>query len=262
MKDVIEQIHSHASIRKYKSDPISEELLERILVCGLRGSSSGNMQTWSVISSTDLAQRTRLYELHQKQEMILQAPVVLTFCADTARMRKWLNLRKAKDGFDDLLGFLAAAFDAIIAAQNIALAAESNGLGICYMGSTLFASAELINELQLPPGVIPVTAMVLGYPDEAPEIRDRLPISAIWHKGAYQHQSNDEIDKIYQDRDVKGWIRYHKMYGEEYMAKLQADGIHNLAQFYTSDYKYGKSVFARCSIAYLKALKDQAFWNF
>ena len=133
---VIETIHRHASIRKYKSDPIPEDLLTTILEAGIHASSSGNMQTYSIIVTRDRVLREQLHKAHFEQHMVLEAPILITFCADFHRMRQWLRISQAPDNFDNFMSFMIAAIDAILVSQNVALAAESKGLGICYLGST------------------------------------------------------------------------------------------------------------------------------
>ena len=128
--ELMQLLASHRSIRSYKSDPIPEDLLDSILETAIRGSSSsGNLTTYSMILTRDAKRREKLYELHFEQEMILQAPLVITFCADTLRTRRWLKLRDARDNFNDFEGFLVAAFDAIILSQSVALAFEAHGYG-------------------------------------------------------------------------------------------------------------------------------------
>ena len=121
---------NHKSIRKYKPDPIPEIMLSRILGAALRASSSGNMQCFSIIVTKNKTLRKKLYQLHFKQDMVLQAPIVLTFCSDFHRMRKWLKLNRAPDNFDNFMSFMIGAIDAVLASQNAALAAENEGLGI------------------------------------------------------------------------------------------------------------------------------------
>ena len=89
---VIEQINQHRSIRKYKPDPIPEDLLQKILEAGIRASSSGNMQTYSIIVTGDKTRREQLHNAHFEQNMVLEAPLLLTFCADFHRMRQWLRI--------------------------------------------------------------------------------------------------------------------------------------------------------------------------
>ena len=206
--NVIDQIHHHRSIRKYKPDPIPDHILNEILQASIRTSSSGNMQTYSIIVVQNPDTREQLLKPHLNQKMIVNAPVFLTFCADFYRMRRWLSLSKAPDNFDNFFGFMVAAIDAILVAQTAALAAESKGLGICFLGSTLANSDQIGKILKLPENVIPVTGFTLGYPDEDPPLRDRLPLNGLIHRESYQHYSDEDIRTIYQEREKAGWERY------------------------------------------------------
>ncbi len=174
MQTVMDTIHGHRSIRRYKPDPVPDDLLRMILEAGIRASSSGNMQVYSIIVTRDRALREQLYVPHMEQNMVLDAPVLLTFCADFHRMREWLRVSRAPDKFDNCMSFMIAAIDATLVSQNVALAAEAQGLGICYMGST-FANCDQIGAiLKLPKDVVPVVGFSLGYPDEDPTPCDRL----------------------------------------------------------------------------------------
>lgn len=250
----------HRSIRQFKPEPIPGSLLDEILLQGLRASSSGNMQTWSVVVSTEQELKQKLYVANHEQDMILQAPATLTFCADFHRMRRWLEQRGALSSFDDLTGFLTAAFDAMIAAQSVALAAEERGLGICYMGTTLWRAPAIAEILELPNHVVPVTGMVIGYPAENPDPRDRLPLEAVVHRERYRKESDADILRIYEEREVLGWQRYLARPGAK--ERMEKAGIENLAQFYSSDLKYGKELHTETSRDFLELLKKKGFWNF
>ncbi len=78
--------------------------------------------------------------------------------------------------------FFTGATDALLAAQNICIAAESKGIGICYLGTTVYTAAKVNEILELPKGVVPVVTVVMGYPDEQPALTDRLPLEAVVHK--------------------------------------------------------------------------------
>lgn len=201
--DFFDVIHNHRSIRKYKPDPVPDELLEKALNAGLRASSSGNMQTYSIIVTRDRALRERLYDPHMEQDMVLDAPVLLTFCADFRRMRHWLRLNNAPDNFDNFMSFMIGTIDATLASQNVALAAEALGLGICYMGSTLANCDQIGRALELPPGVFPVVGYSLGWPDEDPRPRDRLPLSGLVHYETYCDYCDADIEEIYRERNRK-----------------------------------------------------------
>jgi len=256
--NVIEQIHQHRSIRKYKPDPVSEDIMGKILNAGIRTSSSGNMQTYSIIVTRDPDLRNQLLEPHFQQSMVIDAPVLLTFCADFHRMRRWLDISDAPDNFDNYFSFMVGAIDAILVSQTVALAAESLGLGICFLGST-FANADQIGTiLNLPKNVIPVTGFSLGYPAEDPDLRDRLPSSGLIHKEKYQSIKDDDILKIYQDREKKGWLRY--MQSKRLKELARKHSVENLAQLYTV-VKYTKSSHQEYSNKLLDYLSIQDFMN-
>ena len=250
--------NSHRSIRTFTSQDIDDGLLNDILMTGLRSSSSGNMQTWSVIVTRDEDRKRGLYELHLEQTMVLEAPVVLTFCADVFRMREWIRVNNSKQSFDDFLGFLTGAVDAIIAAQTISLAAESVGLGICYMGTTWWAADQLIEMLDLPKGVFPVTSLVVGYPAEDPPLRDRLPLDMMVHQEKYQRMSDDEILARHADRERNAWARYNA--NEALREKLAEAGITRVTDFYTSEFKYSKELHTRTSKMLFELLQEQGLW--
>ena len=256
--NTLNTIHGHRSIRRYKPDPIPEELLTELLEAGIRASSSGNMQTYSIVVTRDRELRERLYEPHMEQNMVLDAPVLMTFCADFNRMRKWLKISDAPDNFDDFFAFLVAAVDAILVSQNVALAAEAKGLGICYMGSTL-ANCDQIGEiLELPKGVFPVVGFSLGYPAEDPPKRDRLPLDGLVHYETYQDYTDERIAEIYRDRNDAGWDRYMSI--PELRAMVEEYGVENLAQIYTV-VKYTKEGHDRYSRSVLDYLKHQDFFR-
>lgn len=260
MNEILRALKSHRSIRRYKPDPIPEPVLESILDAGLRGSSSGNLNSWSVIVTTNPELKEKLFVLHHEQEMVRQAPTVLTFCADFRRTRRWVKLRNAKDSFDDLGGYLVAAFDAVIAAQNVAVAAESLGLGICYMGSTVDSAKEITTLLKIPESVIPVTSLVIGTPDEDPAVRAKLPLQALVHQETYQDPSDAEILETYREREISGWHRYQSI--PAVMKQMERLGIKDLATYYTSEAKYSKTLHTRMSRNYFELLQSQGFWNF
>jgi nitroreductase len=258
MTPIIEEIQKHRSIRCYKPDPVPDDLLETILEAGVRASSSGNMQSYSIIVTRERALRESLYEPHMEQDMVLDAPVLLTFCADFHRMRRWLALSDAPDNFDNFMSFMIAAIDATLVSQNVALAAESYGLGICYMGSTLANCDQIGRILHLPPNVVPVVGYSLGYPDEDPALRDRLPVDGLVHQETYQDYSDERIREIYRDRELKGWERY--MSFPRLRARIEGSGVENLAQIYTM-LKYTRESHQEFSQIVLDYLADQDFMN-
>ncbi|WP_374688940.1 nitroreductase family protein [Promineifilum sp.] len=254
--DTIDAIHHHRSIRRYRPDLVPDDLLTEILAAGVRASSSGNMQSYSIIVTRDRALREQLYVPHMEQDMVLDAPVLLTFCADFRRMRHWLRLSDAPDNFDNFMSFLIAAIDATLVSQTVALAAEARGLGICYMGSTLANCDQIGRLLRLPPGVMPVVGFSLGWPAEDPAPRDRLPLDGLVHHETYHDYSDERIHEIYRDRERQGWARY--MSYPELRARIEGAGVANLAQVYTV-IKYTRESHREYSATVLGYLREQGF---
>ena len=254
MTDTSQLLNSHRSIRSYKPDPIDPALIEQ--VCGdaiAGGSSSGNLNSVTMVLTRDPERKRKLYELHFEQDFVLQAPLVVTFCADWFRTREWLRKRGARDNFNNLIGYHVAAFDAMIVAQNACLGFEAHGLGICYMGTTLHSMTGIAEFLELPDTCVPVTTIVVGWPDESPAKRDRLPRHAFLHDEKYHRPSEVELEAIYAQREVGGWARYMSV--PELKARIEEMGITSLAQFYTSTAKYDPDVF-RVDSAKHKALLE------
>jgi hypothetical protein len=191
--------------------------------------------------------------------MVLQAPLVLTFCADSFRTRQWLTQRGARLNFGNFHSWHVAAFDAIILAQTTALLLEDAGMGMCYMGTTLNSMGAIADYLECPECCLPVTSMVVGWPAEAPAQRDRLHGTTWIHNERYQCPEADDIDRAFKDREVKGWNRYRAM-GGAVVQKMEALGITSLAQFYTSDMKYAPQEFEENSETLKALLQARGFF--
>ena len=251
-------LNSHRSIRKYKPDPVDPDLVRK--VCGdaiAGGSSSGNLNSVTLVLTRDPERKKALWELHSHQDFILEADLLITFCADWHRTREWLRARSARDNFNNLVGYHVAAYDAMIVAQNVCLGFEAHGLGICYMGTTLFSLPEIAELLELPDTCVPVTTIVVGHPDEDPPKRDRLPLECFLHEEKYRPLTPAELDETFAQREIKGWARYMAIPELKQMAEER--GITSLAQFYTSEIKYDPVYFAEVSEKIRKTMEEKHF---
>ncbi len=248
--DTIKTISEHRSIRNYKSDAIDESILNQILEAASRASTTGNMQVYSIIVTRDEEKKKQLCGFHFNQKMVVQAPVILTFCADFYRFNQWCKQRDAEPGYDNFLSFMTAAIDALLAAQNAALAAESFGLGICYLGTTTYNADKLIDFFQCPEGVIPITTLVVGYPNESPELTDRLPLEAIVHHENYQSYTAEIIDELYQEKENLPLT----------MKLIEENQLKNLAQIFTQK-RYTKKDNKYFSKSFLNVITNQGFMN-
>jgi nitroreductase len=247
---MLDTLLKHRSIRKYKDREIDNNTLNTILSAGTRASTTGNMQVYSIVVTREKSIRKQLWECHFKQDMVLQAPVHITFCADFNRFNKWCEQRNAVPGYDNYLSFFTAAIDALLVSQNVCLAAEDLGLGICYLGTATYNSRRIIDILQLPPGVVPVAAIVAGYPDEDPVITDRLPLEGVVHYERYSDYSPDDIDRIYADREAL----------EQTRELLEINQKETLAQIFT-DNRYKKQDNVHFSREFLDVIRQQGYMN-
>ena len=176
------------------------------------------------------------------------APVHITFCADFNRFNTWCRMRNAEPGYDNFLSFFTAAIDALLASENVCLEAESRGLGICYLGTATYNADKIIEILNLPVGVVPVAALVMGYPDESPELTERLPMESVVHYEKYREFTRESIDSIYRER-------------ESTAQTLELQRINNtdsLARIYTEK-RYTKKDNEFFSEKYLAVIRKQGF---
>lgn len=243
-------LFEHRSIRKFKSTPIEKEKLNKVLEAASRASTTGNMQVYSIIVTTDEEIKKQLWESHFKQNMVLQAPVILTFCADFNRFNQWCELNNAVPGYDNFLSFYTASIDALLASQNAALQAEHLGLGICYLGTTTYMAHKIIDILNIPKGVVPVTTIVLGYADENPPLTDRLPMEAIIMKEKYEDFSPESISNIYKEKEES----------DSYKKFVEENGVPSLAHVFTEK-RYTKKDNITFSKLFLDVIAKQGFMN-
>jgi len=188
---VIEQIYRHASIRNYKADPIDCSLIEAIVAAGQRAATSSNLQTYAVVAVRALAKRVELARLCGNQAHIVEAPIFLAWCADLSKLDRACQLRQLPHHHANVENFLMAAVDVALAAQNAVLAAESLGLGACYIGGIRNQPRAIIDLLGLPRLMFPITGLTLGWPDTPATPRPRLPRRAVLHWESYSRTHED-----------------------------------------------------------------------
>lgn len=245
MSEIMKQ---RRTIRKYDSRMISEEMLKELLEIAARASTTGNMQLYSVIVTRTPEMKSKLAPAHFNQPMVTQAPVVLTFCADFNRFVKWCELRNAEPGYDNFQSFLAAATDALLVAQTFCNAAEEQGLGICYLGTTTYNARQIIDALELPERVVPITTVTVGYPSQLPDQVERLPLDAVVHWESYKDYAADDIDVLYRDKEA---LEANRRFVAE-------NGKETLAQVFT-DIRYTRVNNEHFSKEFMEVLKDQKF---
>lgn len=247
---MIESVKNRRTIRKYSEKDVPDTLLRMLLDAAGRTQTMGNLQLYSVVVTRSAEMKERLSPLHFNQPMVKQAPVVLTVCADFNRTTKWAECRKAHPGYDNFLSFLNAASDALLFAQTFCNLAEAEGLGVCYLGTTLYMPLQIIETLRLPRLVMPVATLTLGYPDETPAQSDRLPVSAFMHDEVYRDYTPADIDRHYTPKEELSENRHF----------VEINGKETLAQIFT-DIRYTRKDNESMSQGLLAALKQQGFMD-
>ncbi len=237
-----------ATVRKYNEKNVDEALLNVLLEAAARTQTMGNLQLYSVIVTRDAEAKRRLAPAHFCQPMVEGAPVVLTICADFRRTTRWCQERQADPGYDNLLSFINAASDALLFAQTFSCLAEEAGLGLCYLGTTVYQPEAIIDALNLPQLVMPVATLTVGWPAEQPALTDRLPVAAFVHQEQYTDYTAEAIDAYYTPKEQL----------PENQHFVEINNKQTLAQIFT-DIRYKRADNEAMSEGLLKALRRQGF---
>lgn len=244
----MKSINTRRSIRKYANREVGDSLLNRLLAEAERTQTMGNLQLYSVVVTRSDEMKRRLAPAHFNQPMVTSAPVVLTFCADTRRTTLWAENRDAVPGYDNLLSYQNAATDALLFCQTFCNLAEEEGLGCCFLGTTVYMPQLIIDTLKLPRLVMPVATITLGWPDEQPPLTDRLPLAAVVHDETYCDYTPERIDRFYAEKEA---LPENK----EFVA---VNNKQTLAQVYT-DCRYTKKDNEAMSGSLVQTLRNQGF---
>ena len=244
----MQTINTRRSIRRYQDKDVDNTLLTRLIKEAERTQTMGNLQLYSVVVTRSKELKTKLAPAHFNQPMVTGAPVVLTFCADYRRTTLWAEQRQATPGYDNPLSFVNAMTDALLFCQTFCNLAEEEGLGCCFLGTTVYQPQSIIDTLQLPELVFPVATITLGWPDENPPLSDRLPVSTIIHEETFHDYSAADIDKAYA----------YKEQLDENKEFVKINNKQTLAQIFT-DCRYTKADCEAMSETLLEALRKQKF---
>lgn len=244
----MQTINTRRSIRRYQDKDVDNTLLTRLIKEAERTQTMGNLQLYSVVVTRSEELKAKLAPAHFNQPMVTGAPVVLTFCADYRRTTLWAELRQATPGYDNPLSFVNAMTDALLFCQTFCNLAEEEGLGCCFLGTTVYQPQSIIDTLQLPELVFPVATITLGWPDENPPLSDRLPVSTIIHEETFHDYSVADIDKAYA----------YKEQLDENKEFVKINNKQTLAQVFT-DCRYTKADCEAMSETLLEALRKQKF---
>ena len=206
MSSVIGLLKSHRSIRKFKDNPIDPEVLNEIFLAGQAAATSSFLQGSTIIRVKNKETRGSLAKLAGNQPYVEKAAEFMIFCADLKRAGNYCREYDKPFEGDYTEHFIIATVDVALMAQSLVTAAESVGLGICYIGGIRNNPLDVSKLLKLPAGVYPVFGLCLGYPDQDPEIKPRLPLSVILKHEVYNEESDQEKIQEY-DEKIRDYYR-------------------------------------------------------
>ncbi len=244
----MKNLTTRRTIRQYSKQEVSEELLNRLMTEAARTQTMGNLQLYSVVVTRSQEMKQRLAPAHFNQPMVTSAPVVLTICADFNRTSVWALNRKAEPGYDNFLSYQNAAIDALLYTQTLCNLMDEEGLGYCYLGTTVYMPQQIIDILRLPKLVMPVATLTVGWPAEEPPLSDRLPLQSFVHSETYKDYTPQDIDTYYN----------YKENLEENLHFCEINQKETLAQIFT-DIRYTRQDNEAMSKGLLEALKHQGF---
>jgi len=209
MNKVIETILNHRSVRKFEDRPLTDEQIRLIVECAQSASTSSYIQAYSIIGVKNPETKKKLAELAGNQDYVEKSGHLFVFCADLHR-HELIGEMEDKDvtvSLESTEKFMVALIDAALAAQNAALAAESMGLGICYIGGIRNNLEDVSALLKVPDRVIPLFAITVGYPAVDTGKKPRLPLHHVYHEEEYEQ--NEEIYK-------QGLLEYNQIVSKYY----------------------------------------------
>jgi len=244
----MKNLTTRRTIRQYSNQEVSDALLNRLMTEAARTQTMGNLQLYSVVVTRSQEMKQRLAPAHFNQPMVTSAPVVLTICADFNRTSVWARNRKAEPGYDNFLSYQNAATDALLYTQTLCNLMDEEGLGYCYLGTTVYMPQQIIDALRLPRLVMPVATLTVGWPAEEPPLADRLPLQSFVHSETYKDYTPQDIDTYYN----------YKENLEENRHYCELNHKETLAQIFT-DIRYTRQDNEAMSKGLLEALRHQGF---
>lgn len=214
MNPVIDTLLAHRSVRKFKEEPLTEEQIRTIVKAAQSAATSSFVQAYTIIGVKDKAKKEKLAELAGNQEYVAKNGHFFVFCADLFRHELAGEMEgvDVEETLESTEKFMVALVDTALAAQNAVIAAESMGLGICYIGGLRNRLPEVCELLNIPDRVLPLFGLCVGVPDQTPGQKPRLPFAHIYHEDGYE----TDADKL------KGQLEeYNRLISDYYRTRTK-----------------------------------------
>lgn len=208
---IIEGLLKHVSVRSFTSEPLTNEVVKSLVTAAQAASTASFQQSYSIIDVVNDDLREKVTQVARNQRFMNQGGRLFVFCGDLNRNEKMaqelgVDVIQTIEGIDSTL---VGAIDASLAAQNMVIAAESMGLGACFIGGIRDNIEEVSELLDIPEHVFPVYGLVIGHPKgKLNDIKPRLPFEAVYHKNQY-HNKMDIVKKY--DKNTNDY--YNDRYG-------------------------------------------------
>lgn len=275
-RDIFEILLKRATCRNFLPDPIPDDLMEKLLSAACASPSSGGFQNVSIICVKDEEKKKRLSQLSRSQAFVARAPVNLVFCVDHRRMRRIAEYELSPCAEGNSVGSLIiGVVDATIATQSVVLAAEALGLRSCYNGNVIDHPKELRELLKLPPGVLPVIMLTVGYPAASVVRRSRkYPPKVMVHEEVYRDLPMAELYAAHEEKYPETYSANKERremlfraaerqlgtdFAQRCVEKVDAAGKLTAYQFWFGCYYARKSPTEASAAEYLDYLAEQGF---
>lgn len=207
---------THRSVRRYAPEPVDEALISELVACAQSAATSSNLQLWSMVSVQEPERRARMAALCADQRHVLEAPWFFAFLVDHHRLREAAQAAgRDPAGLETTEFFVMACIDVALAAERMVCAAESVGLGICYIGALRNHPEDVARLLEMPPGTFGAFGLCIGWPDPAggARIKPRLRQDALWFRERYEcavdvAEYDARMSRFYEEEGMKGEVTW------------------------------------------------------
>lgn len=210
----IDQMMQHVSVRDFQDEPLTDDMKKKLLLAAQSGSSSNFVQAFSIIDITDKKLRSEIAEISNSAAYVNKTGAFFVFVADLYRQSQMLEQAdEPLDGIKNMEELLVAAVDTTIAGEDMAQAAESLGLGICYIGGIRNDIAKVAKLLKLPKYTFPVFGMTVGKPASKNQVKPRLPLMNQVSTNTYDQSGFSEIGDY--DEKVRKYYSTRKSHPQD-----------------------------------------------
>lgn len=206
MNETIQLLQNHRSIRDFKDQPLEKEVIETLVKSAQQASTSSYVQAYSIIGVTDEDKKQAIMEI-STQPYVKDNGHLFIFVADYNRHLELAKRKRYDIHFDTTESLLIGVVDAALAAQNLAVAAESLDLGICYLGSIRNNTKKIIEILDLPEGTFPVIGMAVGYKNSEGSFKERLPLDTVYFENTYPEFEQIEASLNVYDESITEYYK-------------------------------------------------------